>query len=54
MTVIAVAGIGGWLLIVTIAVSFGSATNRGDGLRHSALRYLPANRSGVARADPVQ
>ncbi|MGY4652064.1 hypothetical protein ACVWWN_005860 [Mycobacterium sp. URHB0021] len=54
MTVIA-AGLVGWLFILGFAIAVGSATaKRGHRLRQSTQRYLPATRSGVACADPVQ
>ncbi len=55
MTVIATTGLVGWLFILGFAIAVGSATaKRGDRLHQSTRRYLPATRSGVAGADPVQ
>lgn len=45
--VIAVAGVVGWLFILTIAMSLAAAAKRGDELHQSARRYLPDSHIGA-------
>jgi hypothetical protein len=45
--VIALVGVAGWLLILTIAMSLAAAAKHGDELAQSARRYLPDSHTGA-------